>query len=169
MNDLKKQKINALLTAVIIFVSVICVGVVYAPKLMGYQSYSIETGSMEPTIPRGSMVYVKPISDPSEYCVNDVVTFSANDEQGSFTHRVVRIDNEKRTFETQGDANADVDISPTLFEFAVGKVQFAIPYLGFIAGFLRKKVIKIAVAAIYIAWAAIEIEVFIAERKKRDE
>ncbi|MCQ2483977.1 MAG: signal peptidase I [Clostridia bacterium] len=169
MNDLKKQKINALLTAVIIFVSVICVGVVYAPKLMGYQSYSIETGSMEPTIPRGSMVYVKPISDPSEYCVDDVVTFSANDEQGSFTHRIVRIDSEKRTFETQGDANADIDISPTPFEFAVGKVQFAIPLLGFIAGFLRKTVIKIAVAVIYIAWAAIEIEVFIAERKKRDE
>lgn len=169
MSDLKKQKINALLTSVIIFVSVICVGVVYAPKMMGYKTYSIETGSMSPTIPRGSMVYVKPIEDYTEYSVDDIVTFSANDEQGSFTHRIVKINENERTFETKGDANSSVDLSPTSFEFAVGRVQFAIPYLGFVASFLRKTIVKIAVGAIYVAWAAIEIELFIAERKKRDE
>lgn len=169
MDNLGKKKINAFLTSVIIFISVVCIGIVYAPKLMGYQTYSIETGSMAPTIPQGSMVYVKPVTEYSEYQVGDVVTFSANDEQGSFTHRIIKIDDKKRVFETQGDANESKDMSPTPFEYAVGRVQFAIPYIGYAASFLRNKAVKIAVAVIYIAWAAIEIEVFSAGRKKRDE
>ncbi len=169
MSNPEKKKINAFLTSIIIFVSVVCVGIVYAPKIMGYQTYSIETGSMAPTIPEGSMVYVKRITDSSDYRVGDVVTFSSDDGQGSFTHRIVKINEEQRTFETQGDANESRDISPTPFEFAVGRVQFAIPYIGYVASFLRNKAVKIAAAVIYIAWAAIEIEVFSAGRKKRDE
>lgn len=169
MDNLRKKKINAFLTSVIIFISVVCVGIVYAPKIMGYKTYSIETGSMAPTIPKGSMVYVKTVTDYSEYRVGDVVTFSADDEQGSFTHRIIKINEKQKTFETQGDANSSKDISPTAFRYAKGKVQFAIPGIGYAASFLRNKVVKIAVAVIYIAWAAIEIEVFSAGRKKRDE
>lgn len=169
MENLKKKKINALLTALIIFVSVLLVGIVYAPKILGYKAYVIETGSMSPSIPQGSMVYIKPVKSFEEYQVNDVVTFSANDGQGSFTHRIVEINESEQNFVTRGDANSDVDLTPTDYEFAVGKVKLAIPYLGFVADFLKNKAVKIAVAVIYIAWAAIEIEVFIAERKKRDE
>ena len=169
MENLKKKKISAMFTAVIIFVSVLLIGIVYTPRILGYKPYTIETGSMSPTIPQGSMVYVKSVKDFEEYQVNDVVTFSANDGQGSFTHRIVEINEAERSFVTKGDANSDVDLTPTDCEFAVGKVQLAIPYLGFAASFLKNKVVKIAVAVIYIAWAAIEIEVFSAGRKKRDE
>ena len=44
-----------------------------------------------------------------------------------------------------------------------------IPYLGYIVKFLRYTAVKIAVAVIYIAWAAIEIELFLAERKRAYE
>ena len=168
-SSLQKNKISALLTAVIIFVSVVGVGIVYTPKILGLKAYTIETGSMAPTIPQGSMVYVRPCEDYSEYSVDDIATFTNLAGNESFTHRIVEIDESDMTFITKGDANADVDPSPTEIDYAVGKVEFAIPFLGYVSMFLRNTVVKIAVAVIYIAWAAIEIEVFLLERKKRDE
>jgi hypothetical protein len=43
----------------------------------------------------------------------------------------------------------------------------SIPYLGYVAGFLKSTVVKIVIAVIYIAVAAIEIELFLTERKKK--
>lgn len=169
MGNLRKKKISALLTALIIFVSVVCVGIVFAPRLAGYKVFSIDQGSMTPTIPEGSLIYVKSYTEFESYSVGDIVTFSDMMHETYFTHRIVEIDTQARAFETKGDANKDVDPLPTEFVYAVGKVEFAIPYIGFLARLFRNKIVKIAVAAIYIAWVAIEIELIIAERKKRDE
>ena len=168
-DSLRKSKINALLTALVIFVSIVSLGIVYFPRLAGYSVYSVDSGSMEPTIKTGSLIYVRHYVNFEDYVVGDVVTFSDLQRENSFTHRIVAVDTEKRTFTTKGDANEENDLSPSDFFYAVGKVEFAIPYLGFAAAFLRNKVVKIAVMLIYIAWLAIEIEIFLAERKKRDE
>ncbi len=168
-DSLRKSKINALLTALVIFVSIVALGIVYFPRIAGYRVYSVDSGSMEPTIKTGSLIYVKKYVNFEDYGVDDVVTFSDLTGENSFTHRIVSIDAEKRTFTTKGDANEENDLSPSDFIYAVGKVEFAIPYLGFAAAFFRNKVVKIAVTLIYVAWLAIEIEIFLAERKKRDE
>lgn len=169
MQSLKKQKISAFFTAIIIFVSLIMLGIVYAPRALGFQVYSIETGSMAPTLPQGSLIYVKRYLDFESYNVDDIVTFSDLSNDTFFTHRIVEIDEDERSFVTKGDANEDTDPSPTDFTFAVGKVEFSIPVLGYVASFLRYRIVKIAVALIYISWLAIEVELIIAERKKRDE
>ena len=169
MNSLRKKKINAFLTSFIIFISVVAIGLVIAPRLIGYSAYSIESGSMEPTIKEGSLVFVKKNFEFDSYKVDDIVTFSDTVENKSFTHRIIEIDSEKRTFDTKGDANNDKDPLPTDFTYAIGKVDFAIPYLGFAASFFRNRVVEIAVIIIYLAWMAIEIELFLTERKKRDE
>lgn len=67
---------------------------------------------------------------------------------------------------TKGDANEENDLGKTSAEYAEGKVEATIPYLGYLVKFLRYTAVKIVIAIIYIAWAAIEIELFIAERKK---
>ena len=168
MSSLKKEKINALTTAIIIFVSVVAVGIVYMPKIFGYKEFVIETGSMAPTVPQGSMAYVKEYESFDDYAVDDIVTF--RDYSGdSFTHRIVEIKEKDKTFVTKGDANADIDPSPADGSYAVGKVEFVIPLIGYVSKFLKHTIVKVAVAVIYIAWAAIEIEVFLSERKKRDE
>ena len=167
--SLRKRKINALLTAIVIFVSVVAVGIIYAPRIIGYQVYSVDTGSMEPTIKKGSLIYVKQYINFEDYKINDIVTFSDMTRENSFTHRIVDIDVTDRCFTTKGDANTDNDLTPADFINAVGKVEFAVPYIGYAALFFRNKYAMIAVALIYIGWAAIEIEVFLAERKKRDE
>ncbi len=167
MQNLQKKKINALLTSLVIFVSVVCVGIVFLPSLMGLKAYSVETGSMAPIIPEGSMVYVKPCNSSDEYVEGDVVTFTDPLTGKSFTHRVIQVDSANREFITKGDANEEPDLKPTAFELAVGKVQLSIPLLGYAASFLKSTVVKIAVAVIYIAWAAIEIEIYLTERKKK--
>lgn len=165
----RKNKISALFTALVIFISLISLSIVYIPRLMGCHAYSIETGSMEPTLPLGCLAYVKNYPSFEDYNVNDIVTFTDISRETFFTHRIVEIDTENQSFITKGDANEDVDPSPTESIYAVGKVQFSIPFLGYVAAFLRYKPVKIAVGIIYIAWIAIEAELIIAERKKRDE
>ncbi len=167
MPTAQKKKISAFLTSVVIFVSVFAVGIVYAPQLVGLKAYSIETGSMSPTIPEGSMVYVKPTDNFNDYNLNDVVTFTDPSTGRSFTHRVIQIDSANGCFLTKGDANEEVDLAPTDADYAVGKVQFTIPILGYASTLLKTTVAKIAVAVVYIAWAAIEIEIFLTERKRR--
>ncbi len=166
MQNLQNKKLNALLTSLVIFISVVCVGIVFLPSIIGLKAYSIETGSMSPTIPEGSMVYIKPCNSFDDYAVGDVVTFTDPSTGKSFTHRVIQTDTANGEFITKGDANAEPDLKPTSAQLAVGKVQLAIPLLGYAASFFKATVVKIAVAVIYIAWAAIEIEIYLAERKK---
>ena len=151
MKNLRKQKINMLLTAIIICISVVAVGVVYTPKILKMDMKVVETGSMSPTIKPYSLIYIKPYDNFEDYRVGDIVTFTDNYQQKSFTHRIVEIDEQTQSFVTKGDAS---------------KVEATIPYLGYLVKFLRYTAVKIVIAIIYIAWAAIEIELFIAERKK---
>ncbi|MBR6531123.1 MAG: signal peptidase I [Clostridia bacterium] len=163
----QKKKFSILLTSLVIFIAVVAVGIVYAPPLMGLRAYSIETGSMADTIPEGSMVYVRPCVNFEDYSVNDVVTFTDPMTGKSFTHRIIETDSVERSFRTKGDANTEPDLEPTPSSMAVGKVEFSIPLLGYVAAFLKNTVTKIAIAVIYIAWAAIEIELYLTERKKK--
>ncbi|MBR3835750.1 MAG: signal peptidase I [Clostridia bacterium] len=163
----QKNKISILLTSLVIFISVLAVGFVFAPSVMGLRAYSIETGSMANTIPEGSMVYVRPYLNFEDYGIYDVVTFTDPVTEKSFTHRIIGIDSSKQEFHTKGDANKEPDLEPTPFTMAVGKVEFSVPLLGYVASFLKNTVVKIAIGVIYIAWAAIEAELFFAERKKK--
>ena len=166
MKNLRKQKINMLLTAIIICISVVAVGVVYTPKILKMDMMVVETGSMSPTIKPYSLIYIKPYSNFEDYRVGDIVTFTDNYQQKSFTHRIVEIDEYNQSFVTKGDANKENDLGKTSADYAVGKVEAVIPYVGYFVKFLQYTLVKVAIAVIYIAWAAIEIELFAAERKK---
>ena len=72
-------------------------------------------------------------------------------------------------FTTKGDANKDNDPAPTSFYFAVGKVDFSIPLLGFVSEFVNSLTGKIIIGAVYIAWIAVEIEIFAVKRKASQE
>lgn len=59
------------------------------PRAFGYEIYTVISGSMEPAIPTGSLVYVKYIQ-PEEIQTEDVIAFYGTDADGSIvTHRVV--------------------------------------------------------------------------------
>ena len=101
-----------------------------APKVFGIQSYVIISGSMEPSIPTGSLVYVR--STNTEIIQEgDIITFYSNRNSSlPTTHRVVENKTSEKEIITKGDANEKEDILPVRYADVLGKVVFFLPYLG---------------------------------------
>lgn len=73
----------------------------------------VTTGSMEPTIMVGDLIYVKGVS-PSDIQVGDIITFKPPSEylKGALiTHRVIKViyDSNEISFKTMGDNNPSID------------------------------------------------------------
>ena len=98
-------------------------------KLMGGGTYTILSGSMEPTYHVGSLIIVQPV-DHKELKVGDPITFTIAEDR-VVTHRIVDI-KDYEWFTTKGDANEVEDASPTYYENIIGKPIFSIPYLGYL-------------------------------------
>jgi len=94
------------------------------------------TGSMEPTIPVGGVVIIKPV-DPETLKIGDIICFRLSGP-ASTTHRIINITDEG--FVTKGDANENPDQWTVKNENVIGKVIFAIPYIGYLGYFVRTPV-----------------------------
>lgn len=129
-----------------------------------YQTYVIQSGSMEPSIMTGDIIAVK---QESEYKQNDVVTFSDSSER-VITHRIIEIQqDEDSQYITQGDANQSPDPHPIQRDQIIGKVILVIPKLGFAVAFAQSKTgiaILIGVPVILIIYD--ELRKVFAEVKK---
>lgn len=108
--------------------------VLVAPNIVGIKNYMVTSGSMEPEIPVGSMVYVKHVNY-TDISINDVITFLI-DSDTRVTHRVVGIDDATQFFQTKGDNNDIPDASPVSYKNVIGKVILHLPYLGYVLSFL---------------------------------
>lgn len=72
-----------------ILVIVLCIPIT-VPRLFGYDIYTVISGSMEPAIPTGSLIYTKEIP-PKEVKKEDVIAFYRGTDSGAIvTHRVVK-------------------------------------------------------------------------------
>jgi signal peptidase len=94
---------------------VLVAGLMLVPTLLGYQRYVIVSGSMDPAIPTGSVVYDR-VVPVEELAVGDVITFVPPAEYGidePVTHRIVDIATGERAgapvIRTKGDANDSLD------------------------------------------------------------
>lgn len=123
--------INALVMIGLLTVAALLLG----PRLLGYQSMAVISGSMEPGIPVGSVVLVKK-ADPTTLKAGDVITYSISDAT-MVTHRVVEVDQENQLLTTKGDANNANDANPVQFANVVGKMGAHIPYVGYIYTYLK--------------------------------
>jgi signal peptidase len=93
----------------------------------------VYTGSMEPAIPVGGVVVIKPV-DPESLREGDIICFELSGPT-TITHRIISITEEG--FITKGDANEDPDQWIVKRENIVGKALFTIPYLGYLSHFVR--------------------------------
>lgn len=119
------------------------------PPILGYKTYAVLSGSMEPNLQVGSMAYVKP-ARPESISKGDIITYTmAGDTTKLVTHRVIDIDRENKEFITKGDAN-EVKDGPISFQRLVGKMSFRIPYLGYAAVYLKTKQGFMVIAAVLI-------------------
>ena len=94
------------------------------PSIFGFSVLHVVSGSMEPTIPTGSMVLVRKV-DASAVQVGDIICFYSNDPQIEGmpnTHRVTEIRAKGGTlsFITQGDASETPDPYPVYADRLVG-------------------------------------------------
>lgn len=96
----------------------------------GLKLYVVQTGSMAPTIPTGSIVLVKP---QSSYKPGEVITFGS--PQKSFTHRIVEV--LETGYITKGDANPSADSNPVEKGKVLGRVIFSAPLLGYPVAFAK--------------------------------
>lgn len=130
-----------------------------------FQIKIVQSGSMEPTIPTGAVVIVKPMD---RYQVDDVITFGDEGETPT-THRIVseRIDSGRYLFTTQGDANEDPDITEIGNKDIIGKVVMHLPFLGYILDAVKQPLGFIFLVGIPVGLLVVsEVGVIITEVKK---
>ncbi|MGK9146826.1 signal peptidase I [Plantibacter flavus] len=120
--------------------------------LFGIRTYAFASGSMEPTIPRGSLGFT--IERPVESLrVGDVVTV-AREGALPVTHRLVSMtaadDGAGAALVLRGDANPDDDPSP----YHAERVQLllgSVPGVGFLVGAALGQPVLIAVLTVLLA------------------
>lgn len=115
-------------------------------SIFNFKSKIVLSGSMEPNIRTGSIVYIKDVKANS-LKENDVITFNLNNM--TCTHRIVSIDYENETIITKGDANISND-NPISFNDVEGKVMFSVPFLGYVLFYLKKYLVLIICGVIIL-------------------
>ena len=111
-----------ILSTLLLVALVLLAGVVLVPRVMGYQEMAVLSGSMEPNIHVGSVVFVDDDIDPATLEAGDVVTYYMN-EDTFVTHRVQSIDTASQTLVTKGDNN-NTDDGEISFSQVFGKAAF---------------------------------------------
>lgn len=106
-------------------------------SLTRFKFYLVSSGSMEPSIKLGSIIFT--ISQ-SSYSPGDIITFIPGDNKKTVvTHRIKFKEslNSGESFKTAGDANEDLDKWDVPQSNVIGKVVLTIPYLGYLVNFAK--------------------------------
>ena len=108
-------------------------------RIFGYEIYTVMSGSMEPEYHVGSLIYVKSV-DTNELKEGDVITFMADENNTIVTHRITEIVNAQngKHFRTKGDANDAPDAKEVHYKNVLGKPEFSIPLLGYLAFHIQR-------------------------------
>ena len=127
------KKIISIILQTIFFtvIAIVCLTLLSSRfAVLGLRSYTVVTGSMEPKIHVGSVVFTFP---SKIYSVGQIITF--NRGKISVTHRITAIKNEQ--YQTKGDANKVEDVGLVNKANVIGKDILIVPELGKFTAFLK--------------------------------
>ena len=129
------KKINDIVISIetVVLIAVVVLNVF--PWFINMEHYVVLSGSMEPEIHTGAMVYVDKNVTVENIETGDVIAFKTNTVL--VTHRVEKKDDKNKVFITKGDANENVDFAPVPYGMYVGKTLFSIPYFGYIMKYVH--------------------------------
>ena len=130
------KKIWNIVSTALVVLCVLCAMFLMGSRLLGFQVFTVLSGSMEPEYSVGDLLYVKSV-DVNTIQVGDPITFILNEDLVVATHRVVEVNAENQRFYTKGDANEIADHEPVHFNNVIGVPQFSIPYLGYVSNFIQ--------------------------------
>jgi signal peptidase len=111
------------------------------PTYVGFQSFTVLSGSMEPNLKIGALAVVQ--STPSDQLkVGDVITYRTPAQPDVvITHRLMSIQpgsDGNFQFETKGDANAVSDLVAVIPTAVLGKVVYSVPFAGYLSDFMKR-------------------------------
>lgn len=116
------------LIGVLVIILTILVGLLsFAPKLLGWETATINNDSLDPGIQAGSLVIATEV-DCSTLENGDVIMYST--DSTPVTYRVISNNVQEQTVVTRGDADAQEDMQSIPYNQILGKVRFHAPYLG---------------------------------------
>ena len=122
------------------------------PNFLGVKSYVIISGSMQPELNIGDIVFVKKEMDLHE---GDIISFRQG--QSVITHRINKVIDEdgKIVYQTKGDYNNIEDSGTITAETIEGKVIWKLPKLGNVSLFLQNKMIIIFITLLLYMYISI--------------
>ncbi|GIP40118.1 S26 family signal peptidase [Paenibacillus sp. J31TS4] len=142
--------------------------------MFGYEMMNVLSGSMEPSIHTGSVIFIKAVEPAVPLAVGDVITFKSDDPNIIITHRITEVQKQGETvsYMTKGDANDTQDPSPVPIANVIGKYAgVTIPFLGHILTFIKSKAgivtFMIIPGALLILWQMISIWRYISKMENR--
>jgi signal peptidase len=139
------------------------------PRFLPYQVCSVLSGSMEPTLPVGSIVILAK-TEGSQLNVGDIITFSyPNHPNQLVTHRIYQVKQGTAGpgFVTKGDANNAPDNWVVNGSGTGWREMLNIPYLGYILGALGSPLLRLLILGIPACFLGILLLVEIWSPKKR--
>ncbi|SDH11187.1 signal peptidase I [Microbacterium pygmaeum] len=147
--------------AVLILVLALAVMTIALPALVGGRPFTVLTQSMEPGLPPGTLLVVRP-TVPAEIRLGDVLTYQIESGKPAvISHRVVQKSSTAEgtiSFITQGDNNDIPDDKAVQEVQIVGTLWYSIPLLGYVNtavnGDARAVIVPIAVVLLfgYAGW-----------------
>ena len=118
--------------ALVLVVVALAVAVAVVPAVGGATPLTVLSGSMEPALPVGSTVVVRP-QPAGSIAAGDVITFTDRDEGSAetrvVTHRVIEV-RPGPEFVTMGDANDTPDPGVVAAADVLGVQWYHVPYVG---------------------------------------
>ncbi len=141
--DNKAIKFFRIITNIVFFLLIIC-GLFFAFSVIpipgNYKIFSVESGSMEPVVKRGSIVVVR-FTD--SYKIGDIITFkNPVVSKKPITHRIIdaRVVGGKISYVTKGDANESQDMNDIPVGSIIGKTLFSVPFIGYLLNIIRQPI-----------------------------
>jgi signal peptidase len=128
---------------------------VAAPGFVGLHSITVAGGSMNPTIPLGSVAVTRTI-EVDQVAVGDIVVFVPPGGHVPVMHRVIDMkrDGKVLTVHTKGDANNFVDPHVTKMKGSGEEVVAHIPFVGYVLNWIhRVPIILFAIPLLMMAFA----------------
>jgi signal peptidase I len=125
------------------------------PSVFGYQSLTVVSGSMEPTLHVGSVVIDEVIS-PLDARPGDIVTFKDPLRPRQLTHRLqrMRVDGDTAYMTTLGDANDAPEHWTVRTDGHIGRVVAHLPKLGYARAALSTRYARLGVLGAVLALGA---------------
>ncbi|MFW6110166.1 MAG: signal peptidase I [Patescibacteria group bacterium] len=179
MADKIFRKIPTILEGIVLVVLLSAASLLVLSKAdtpLNLRAFSVESGSMEPEIRKGSIVFVRAQDNYSE---GDVVTYQARgNPNNTFTHRIVEVkrdeDINKTSYQTKGDANEDPDPGVVDSGRVLGKVFFTLPFFGYLVTFAKTQlgfILLVVIPGTIIVFSELQnirknLTALLSERKK---